>query len=285
MTLVAQVSAPKTALLTLLAVLAFAGNSVLNRAALADEATGWASFTAIRLASGAVMLAVLLGRRYGRDIVPAARDLPAILALFGYTMFFSLAYVQLTAATGALILFACVQITMLAIGTVRGHRPTPWQWSGVIVAFAGLCWLLLPGLASPPLLGSAAMGGAGIAWGLYSWLGRSAANPALATARNFIGTLPLAGMLMLFLAHGASGRNLLLAVASGAITSALGYVIWYAVLPRLSVVTAGAVQLSVPALAALGAVIFLSETVSARLVVATVLIFAGIVLTLKVRAR
>ena len=265
--------------------LAFAGNSVLSRAALADEAAGWASFTAVRLLSGAVMLAVLLGRRHGRKIVPGIAEVPAVLALFAYAMLFSLAYVQLTAATGALILFACVQITMQAMGVIRGHRPTPWQWGGVIVAFAGLCWLLLPGLAAPPLLGSAVMGGAGIAWGLYSWLGRSAATPALATARNFVGTLPLAGIVMLLWAHEASGCSLLLAVASGAITSALGYVIWYAVLPRLSVVTAGAVQLSVPAIAALGGVVFLSEIISARLAVATVLIFAGIALTLKARAR
>ncbi len=275
----------KVAVLTLLAMLAFAGNSVLNRAALADEAIDWAAFTSVRLVSGALMLALLLGLRHGRGVLPRISNGMSVVALFGYAALFSLAYLDLTAATGALILFACVQISMQAIGLASGHKVRGLQWAGLIVAFAGLVWLLLPGLAAPPLWPSVLMAGAGLAWGIYSWLGRSAQNPSLATARNFIGTVPLAFALLFLVEEIPGSYGLMLAITSGVITSALGYVIWYAVLPHLSVVTAGVVQLSVPAIAALGGILFLSEAISLRLFVATVLIFAGIALTLRAKAK
>ena len=265
--------------------LAFAGNSLLNRAALADGAADWAAFTVIRLVSGAFMLALLLAYRHRAAIFPQKSDTGGILTLLGYAALFSWSYIDLTAATGALVLFASVQITMQTVGLIKGDRPEAVQWAGMALAFAGLVWLLLPGLTSPPLLASIAMAGAGISWGLYSWIGRGAKNASLSTARNFIGAAPLALILLLWVPDMPSGQGTVLAILSGAITSALGYVIWYAVLPRLNVITSGVVQLSVPAIAALGGIAFLSEDISTRLIIATVLIFAGIGLTLRAKVR
>ena len=275
----------KTAFLTLLAMLAFAGNSVLSRAALANGEMDWASFTAIRLVSGAIMLALLLGYRHRAAIIPRKSDMGGIFTLFGYAVLFSLAYVDLTAATGALVLFASVQITIQTVGLFKGDRPSVLQWAGMALAFAGLGWLLMPGLSAPPLFASFIMAGAGISWGLYSWFGRGAKSASVATARNFIGAAPLALLLVFWIPEVPGSKGILLAVTSGAITSALGYVIWYVILPRLSVITSGVVQLSVPAIAALGGVLFLSESISLRLVVATSLIFLGIALTLRAKTK
>ncbi|WP_164118137.1 DMT family transporter [Sphingorhabdus sp. Alg239-R122] len=283
MSVTAQPTAFRVAILTLLAMLAFAGNSILNRAALAVGSIDWATFTSVRLLSGACVLALLLGWRLGGAIIPRAADMKSALALFSYAAFFSLAYLELTAATGALILFACVQISMQAIAVALGHKVNALQWSGLVVAFAGLVWLLLPGLAAPPILPSLLMAAAGVSWGAYSWFGRGADHPVRATARNFIGTVPLALMILLWADGSPQPVGIMLAIASGVITSALGYVIWYAALPYLNAPVAGTVQLSVPAIAALGGVLFLSETISVRLLAATILILAGIALTLRTR--
>lgn len=278
-------SGARTLLLTLVALGAFAGNSLLNRAALAGGGIDWASFTAIRIGSGAVFLWLLIMVRRGGVDGLGLRGIEMPLSLFGYAALFSWAYRSLSAATGALILFALVQLTMQTIGIARGQHPAPRQWIGLALAFAGLVWLLLPGLAAPPLFPALAMAGAGVAWGIYSWLGRGASDPVLTTARNFFWAAPMAGVLLaVALATTTpvlSAKGVLLAVASGAITSGLGYVIWYAVLPRLSVTTAAVGQLSVPAIAALGGVLLLGEDMSARLLGATVIILLGIGLTIR----
>ncbi|MEO1045668.1 MAG: DMT family transporter [Pseudomonadota bacterium] len=271
--------------LLLLALIAFAGNSLLNRAALADGAIGWADFTIIRLFSGALFLVVLVAIRNGAIAFPkqfslAAWMMPAML--FAYAALFSWAYLGLTAATGALILFGCVQMTMQGIGLARGSYPSALQLMGTALAFAGLVWLLLPGVAAPPLLPGLAMAGAGIAWGIYSWLGRGVADPVQTTAANFSGSLVFC--LLLVALAGLSGPvtlpGIMLAVASGAITSGLGYVLWYAVLPRLSVTNAAVAQLSVPAIAAMGGIVLLGEALTARVAIGGAIILAGIGLTI-----
>ncbi|WOE74647.1 DMT family transporter [Alterisphingorhabdus coralli] len=270
-----------TALL-LLALLAFAGNSLLNRAALADGAIDWASFTIVRLVSGALMLTLLLGFRHGRNIWPRADSWPMALALSVYAAAFSLAYVQLSAGTGALILFALVQITMQGIGIVKGVRPNVVQWAGLALAFAGLLYLLLPGVTAPPLGATLMMALSGAAWGSYSWLGRSVDDPRLATARNFLGAVPLALLLLPFVGNAGTLEpyGFWLAIASGAVTSALGYILWYAVLPRISVTLAATAQLSVPAIAALGGVLLLGEGLDLRLIAGSLAIIGGIALTI-----
>ena len=276
-------SGARIAMLTFLAMLAFAGNSLINRAALAGGAIDWASFASLRLISGALTLVLIFKFTYRRRLLSTEFNPSAILALTGYAALFSFAYLKLTAATGALILFACVQITMQGAGLFTGHRMAALQWSGLTMAIAGLVWLLLPGLAAPSFWASAAMAAAGFAWGIYSWIGRNTNEPASATASNFIGAVPLAMLLFWITPHNFGLFGILLAIISGALTSALGYVIWYAVLPRLNFVTAGVVQLSVPAVAAMGGAVLLSETITTRLLLATAVIFAGIGLTLKAR--
>lgn len=269
--------------LTAFAMLAFAGNSVLTRAALAGGADGAGAFAAVRIACGAVVL-VLLAARTGARWTPALPDAPAVLALFGYVAAFSLAYRDLAAGAGALILFGTVQLTMAGLAAARGAAPSRWEVLGLAIAFAGLAYLLAPGLAAPPLAPSALMALAGACWGVYTLLGRSAGPPLAATARNFVGCAPL-----VLLAPALEGRWALdpaqwwLAAASGALTSGLGYAVWYAALPRLSVATAGAAQLSVPALAALGGALVLGEQLSPRLLLASALILAGIGCTLWAR--
>lgn len=280
----------RTFILLFLALIAFAGNSLLNRAALADGAIGWADFTIIRLFCGALFLIVLVAVRSGSLAFPAitrpsAWTMPAML--FAYAALFSWAYLGLSAATGALILFGCVQMTMQGIGAARGSYPSPVQMLGTLLAFAGLVWLLLPGVSAPPLLPGLAMAGAGIAWGIYSWLGRGTADPVKVTAENFSGALVFC--LALAFAAGLTGpvslEGVLLAVVSGAITSGLGYVLWYAVLPRLSVTNAAVAQLSVPAIAAGGGVLLLGEGLSMRLVIGGGVILAGIALTIFSKSR
>lgn len=274
--------AATTALLLLIALVAFAGNSLLNRAALAGGAIGWGDFTAIRLGSGALFLVLLIAVRKRRPVLPKPQGLLMPAALFVYAALFSWAYLALSAATGALILFALVQLSMQALGIVHGQYPTSRQWLGLAIAFAGLVWLLLPGLAAPPLGPAAAMAGAGIAWGVYSWLGREVADPVVATAGNFAASLPLVLLMLLVIGWqgGATIEGIALAIASGAFASGLGYVVWYAVLPRISNSTAAVGQLSVPAIAALGGVLLLGEALSERLIASTIVILAGIALTI-----
>ncbi|WP_438727013.1 DMT family transporter [Parasphingorhabdus sp. DH2-15] len=276
----------RTILLLILALLAFAGNSLLNREALASGAIDWGNFTGTRLGSGALFLIVLYviqNRRWPmprRDAGISGMVMPA--ALFVYAACFSWAYLELSAATGALILFAFVQITMQGLAIATGTRPGPLEWTGLIMAMGGLVWLLLPGLAAPPLWSAMAMAMSGAAWGVYSWLGRGADDPLRITARNFLLAVPLAlGFLFLtsFPVH-VSAYGVVLAIASGAITSGLGYAIWYAVLPHISVTNAGVAQLSVPAIAALGGVVLLDEALTLRLAIGGLVILLGIGLTI-----
>ncbi len=268
-------------LLLLITLIAFAGNSILTRAALVDPANSGIGFAAVRLGAGALMLAVL-ARATRRGARPSRRDVPAILALFAYALGFSLAYRAMPAATGALILFALVQITMLAVSLWRGTRLPLMGWVGVALAFCGLIWLLLPGLAAPPLGAALLMAGAGMAWGIYSLLGQGGGDPIARTARNFVGTLPLAVALLMLMALSPvtlTPAGWVLAIASGALTSALGYALWYRVLPSLPVPLAASAQLSVPVITALMGVALLGEALTLRLAGASLLILGGIALS------
>ncbi|MBL8481719.1 MAG: DMT family transporter [Rhodocyclaceae bacterium] len=272
-------------LLTALAMLAFAANSLLCRLALTTPDIDPASFGSIRLASGAAMLALVLHLRSGE--APRYTDWFAAVMLFAYVALFSFAYLELAAGTGALILFGAVQLTMFAVGLSSGERfPLP-ALGGLLLAAGGLVYLVSPGLAAPPLFGATLMAAAGVAWGLYSLRGRRAGNPLAATAGNFLRATPFALALSLYYggaAH-AGATGVALAVASGAITSGLGYVIWYAALPGLGSMRAATVQLSVPPIAAFGGALLLGETPSLRLILASVAILGGIAIVLATRAR
>lgn len=266
-------------LLTALAMLAFAGNSLLCRIALRDTAIDAASFTAIRIGSGALVLALLLRSRGARPT--AGGSWLAALALFSYAAFFSFAYRELSAATGALLLFGAVQMTMMGFGLFAGERVGGIKLAGLVLALGGLVALLLPGLAAPPIAGAALMAAAGISWGVYSILGKSLGEPIAATGGNFMRALPFAAALALAGMNQSSMdlRGVLYAVLSGAITSGLGYVIWYAALPSLKSTQAAIVQLSVPAIAALGGALLLAEPITERLLLASAAILGGIALT------
>ncbi|MDO6456670.1 DMT family transporter [Celeribacter halophilus] len=264
--------------LLLLTLVAFAGNSVLTRAALVDPANGATSFAAVRLLSGALMLG-LIGRFARHSVTPRLGDLPAVLALFLYVLGFSLAYRAMSAATGALILFAFVQITMLAVALRRGVRLSGFGWLGLALALGGLVWLLSPGLSSPPLTAALLMSGAGVAWGAYSILGQGGGDPVGRSIRNFIGAVPLALVLLLVVPVSLTASGWALSIASGALASALGYVLWYRVLPLIPVPLAASAQLSVPVITALGGALLLSEPISLQLVGACALVLTGIALS------
>ena len=270
------------------ALVGFAANSLLCRAALGDGSIDAASFTAIRLGSGAVILFVLARQRASGASVRAAGSWPSGIALFAYAAAFSFAYLRLTTATGALILFATVQATMIGWGVHRGERPRLLEWLALAIAAGGLVVLTLPGLAAPDPIGAALMTAAGISWGAYSLRGRGASHPLAVTADNFVRTLPFAAVLLLAIpiAGGhVSARGAGLAVASGAIASGLGYSLWYAALPHLLPVRAAIVQLAVPVLAAGAGALLLGELVTLRLAGATVAIIGGIALALLAKRR
>ncbi|MEO0439703.1 MAG: DMT family transporter [Pseudomonadota bacterium] len=257
--------------------LSFAGNSLLNRAALADGQIDWASFTIIRMLAGAILLALLFGIRHGAAILPKRGDSIGAMSLFAYAAAFSAAYIHLDAGIGALILFPAGQISMQLIGLLRGVVPSRGQIVGAAIALAGLIYLMAPGASAPPLWSALLMTAAGIAWGFYSWTGKLTDNAELATARNFLGAGLLALLLLPFIQPDmVSGQGVVLAVVSGAITSALGYILWYRVLSRISITSAAVSQLSVPAIAAAGGILLLGEVLTARLIVGAAIIFAGI---------
>ena len=262
------------------AMLAFAGNSLLCRIALRDTTIDAATFTSIRLVSGALILALILRAKGARPM--AAGSWRAAFCLFAYAAAFSFAYRQLTAATGALLLFGAVQTAMLSWGLATGERLRSLQVVGLLIAVGGLVYMLLPGLSAPPIEGAAFMIAAGVAWAGYSLLGRGTKDPTNATAGNFLRSVPFAAALSLAMAAGTSADHTgaLYAVASGAVTSGLGYVLWYAALPSLTAASAAVIQLSVPAIAALGGVVLLAEPLSSRLVIASVTILGGIALTI-----
>ncbi len=273
-----------TLALTVLAMIAFAANSLLCRAALASGAIDAATFTVVRVVSGAALLCLLL-------LWPPRRRLsfsaPMALMLFVYMLGFSLAYESLTAATGALLLFGAVQLTMLSWALRSGEVFGPIRWAGMALAFGGLVYLLMPGVSAPDPLGAALMITAGLAWGIYSLLGRGSRDPLADTAGNFLLAVPL-GIIAWWVVPSLGGTpvfvttsGVLLALASGALASGVGYVLWYAALPGLGAGRAATVQLSVPVLAGLGGVMLLSEPLSSRLLLAGAIVLGGIALALR----
>ena len=285
---------PRVIAFTVLALLAFAGNSLLARAALApgavgEPAIGAVAFTALRLGAGALVLVLLAGiRSLGRAGTGTGRGraVAAVFALVAYALPFSLAYLELGAATGALLLFGTVQLTMGAVGYVRGERldgRARWGWT---VATVGLAVLLLPGVRAPDPWAAAAMVVAGVAWAAYSLAGRGERAALASNARNFAWALPVAAALAAWPGAwtGATGAGIALAIASGALTSGLGYAAWYVALPSLSRSAAAVVQLAVPVLAAVGGVALLGEALDGRLVMAGVLVLGGIAAVVAPRA-
>ncbi|MBZ4421682.1 DMT family transporter [Myxococcus sp. RHSTA-1-4] len=278
----------RTGLLTVLALVGFAANSLLCRAALAGggRLIDAASFTGVRLVSGALVLALLLRARSGRH---TGGSWPSALALFAYAAGFSLAYVRIPTGVGALLLFGCVQATMLGTGLARGERPKAREVAGLLLALGGLVGLTAPGVSAPDPVGAAMMAGAGVAWGVYSLRGRGNRDPLAATADNFLRSVPMAvalsgvGLLAQGTPH-ATGRGIALALASGALASGVGYSLWYAALPHLTATRAAIIQLSVPVLAAAGGVLLLGEGVTARVLLAGTALLAGVLLALSAKA-
>ena len=274
-----------TTILTLLALAAFAGNSVFCRLALVHTDIDPASFSSIRLASGAVTLWLIVRCRRGRSEFGGCWS--SASALFVYAAAFSFAYVTLPTGAGALLLFGAVQATMIGAGLWAGERMSTGQWGGFVVALGGLVALMLPGLSSPPLGGSVLMIAAGVAWGIYSLQGRHRDDPAGATAGNFLRTLPLTGLLSVaaWPWMRLDGAGALYAVLSGALASGVGYAVWYAALRGLTATRSATVQLTVPILAALGGVAFLGEPITVRQLIAAAAILSGVTLVLLGRSR
>jgi drug/metabolite transporter (DMT)-like permease len=279
----------RTFALTALSMIAFAANSLLCRAALRGGAIDATSFTAIRLASGAAMLFAVTRIGAGRDGADASNDRgrdgswASATALTVYATGFSYAYLRLGAGAGALLLFGTVQLTMIGGGLIRGERPSPRQWIGLAIAAAGMVVINLPSLDAPPLTGAALMVAAGIGWGVYSLRGRGAQRPIRTTAGNFLRSVPFAAAFaaIAIAANAAvTARGVALAAASGAITSGLGYCVWYAVLPSLGAARAAIVQLSVPVIAALGGIALLDEPLRRHVAIGGAIILGGLALAL-----
>ena len=289
-------SPTRIAVLTTMAMIAFASNSLLCRAALKDTGIDAASFTAIRLIAGALALWLIVKTVPARSAQSAsAGNWLSAFALFAYAACFSFAYIQLTAATGALLLFGAVQASMITYGLFKGERLRSQQILGLISATSGLIVLLLPGLAAPPLPSAMLMIAAGIAWGVYSLRGKSintatsntGSDATAVTAGNFLRAVPFALVLSVVTMASASVdySGIALAVASGALASGIGYTIWYSALPGLGATTAATVQLSVPLITAIGGVLLLGETLTLRLAIAAIAILGGIALVALHKAK
>jgi drug/metabolite transporter (DMT)-like permease len=267
-----------TLIYTSFALVAFAANSVICRLALGSDAIDAASFSTIRLVSGALALALIVkiskteAERKNRGSWVSAG------MLFLYAVTFSFAYINLSAGTGALILFGSVQATMILAGLRQGERFGGWEWCGLIISVGGLFYLVLPGLEAPSLPGAALMATAGIAWGVYSLRGRGVVDPVAVTGDNFLRSVPMVFLISLAAVPyvSVSQKGVLLAVLSGAVTSGMGYVFWYAALRNLTATRAAIAQLLVPVIAALGGVIFLSEQIGLRLFVSSCMIIGGV---------
>lgn len=279
----------RTSALTALALFAFAANSVLCRLALQHASIDPASFATVRLVSGALMLALIVRfKPRAKTVEPSPRpDWAAATMLWLYVACFSFAYLSLATGTGALILFGAVQFTMFGAGLHAGERFAPMAWAGLALSAAGLVYLVSPGLTAPEPGGAVLMAVAGIAWGVYSLRGRKVPDALAATASNFLRAAPFALVVSVLFAtrFNASFSGFALAAASGAITSGVGYVIWYAALRGLTALRAAAVQLSVPPIAALGGALMLAEPVTPRLWLASGAILGGVALVLLTRAR
>jgi drug/metabolite transporter (DMT)-like permease len=274
----------RTVLLTVLAMVAFAANALLCRLALGQGLIDAATFATVRVFSGAVtLMLIVLVRRRPKNRSTANWRSAATLSVF--LVFFSFGYVSLNAGTGALILSGVAQLTMFIFALRAGEHFALSSWAGLALAVFGLVYLVSPGVTAPDLLGAAIMTITGIAWGLYSLMGRGAADPLESTARNFVYSVPLVLIVSLLFwdSFSISTDGLILAVASGAIASGCGYVIWYAALPSLTATRAATVQLSVPAIAAFGGVIMLSEELTLRLLVASAATLGGVAIVLAQR--
>jgi len=274
----------RTLTLTGVAMLALAANPLLCRMALGAGHIDAASFTSIRVVAGAAMLWLLMAwtrRRGERRPV----DWRAVVTLFGYMIFFSFAYLSISVGTGALILFGAVLLTMFAVALKSGERFRPLSWAGLVLAIFGLVYLVSPGVTAPEPVGATLMAVAGVAWGLYSLLGRGEADPLGTTAVNFLYAVPLAVAVNLVFWNDAhtSWHGVGLAALSGAIASGLGYALWYAVLAGMPATRAATAQLSVPVIAALGGVVLLAEPLTFRLVVSSIATLGGIAIVLMQR--
>ncbi len=272
----------KTLLLTSAALIAFAGNSILCRLALGEGGIDAASFTSVRLITGVLVLVLILKWGQPHQAAPSKGSWFASLMLFIYAIGFSFAYVSLETGTGALILFAAVQITILTMGFVAGHRLYPMEWLGAIIAFTGFTYLVLPGVTAPPLSGFLLMSAAGIAWGLYTLAGKGSADPLGDTAHNFFRTMPLVALLVVFTLKDAhlTFEGMLLAMLSGGLASAIGYTIWYMALAGITTTQAATLQLLVPVIAAVGGIVFAGEVLSIRLLLSAAMILGGILLVI-----
>ncbi|MBB1437279.1 DMT family transporter [Shewanella sp. SG41-4] len=292
------------ALYTLIALVAFAANSVLCRMALSTQQTPAlidpSSFTAIRLVAGALVLWLLMLLRSTKTTVSNSASRGSMFAgglLFIYAVTFSYAYVLLDTATGALILFAAVQISMMLISYFQGQRLTLLEWIGALLAFSGFAYLVLPGVSAPSMTGLVLMAISGCAWGGYTLLGKKSVNPLFDTGYNFIRSLPLVAVMILVVwllpqltsasqlvsipqATVLSAKGVLLAVLSGAIASGIGYALWYQALRGLTSTHAAVLQLTVPVIAAVGGILFLDEVISFHLSVSAGIIFVGIALVI-----
>lgn len=276
-----------TIALTLVALVAFASNSLLTRLALGSRQIDAASFTAIRLLSGAVVLASLARAQTGSWERLRGRGATGALALFVYAAPFSFAYLRIGAAVGALVLFGVVQLTMIGYGVARGERPTAIAWMGLVLAASGLALLTVPSVARPDPIGVALMTMAGVAWGVYSLAGRASTDALATNARSFLWSAPLALALVALApsATSSTGWGIALAIVSGGVTSGLGYAVWYRALPKLTVTQAAVAQLSVPVIAAVGAALTLGERLTTRFGVAAIAVLGGVALVLVSRSR
>ncbi len=281
----------KLAVITALALAAFAANSLIGRAALGTGSIDAASFTAIRLLSGAFVLFILVNFISRESKSNESGGRAGAIMLFLYAIFFSLAYISLDTGTGALILFGAVQITMILGALYGGEKLSIMMWSGLLAAFGGFVNLVLPGVTAPSITGFLLMSFSGVAWGLYTLMGRESQHPTLDTAHNFIGTIPYVFLLLIISAAifpdqlSLTTRGIILAVISGSLTSALGYVLWYQAVGHLSAARAGVIQLLVPVLAAGAGILFLSELLTTRFVFSAVLIIGGIALVIGKREK
>ena len=268
----------KVVLYTTIALLAFAGNSILCRLALGENAIDAASFTAIRLLSGIIVLVAIMVMAQTNSTITSRGSWKASFMLFLYAVTFSYAYVSLETGVGALILFGSVQITIILVGLVSGNKLHYFEWLGVIVAFSGFVYLVMPGVTAPSLMGFILMSLAGIAWGFYTLAGKGSVNPLRDTSFNFLRTLPFViGLVAITIQRSSlSQEGILLAVLSGGIASGLGYTIWYTALGGLSAIQAAVVQLLVPVIASVGGIVFLDEIFSFRLALSSIMILSGI---------
>ena len=267
---------------TTFALVAFAFNSILARLALRGGEADAAGFTVVRLASGALTLLAIRYFSGRKSTSPSRGNWVSAFFLFAYAICFSFSYLGITAGTGALVLFGAVQLTMLASAIFKGERPTFVEWVGLLLAVGGLVYLVLPGLASPPVVSSVLMATAGACWAFYTLRGKSSIDPLADTSENFLRALPMIAIATLpFLAQmHLSARGIILAVLSGGLASGVGYTVWYAALKFHTSSRAAVLQLAVPVLAAFGGVLLLHEAATLRLAVSAVLILGGIALSI-----